>query len=94
MRLYRVRSIDEVLDVIKENFTHLSAEQVDLLNAGGRVAAENIYATEDVPAFDRSTVDGYAVKAADTFGASESIPALLNLSGQVKMGEKADVLLL
>ncbi|MDD4571927.1 MAG: molybdopterin molybdotransferase MoeA [Clostridia bacterium] len=92
MRLYRVRSIDEVLDVIKENFTHLSAEQVDLLNAGGRVAAENIYATEDVPAFDRSTVDGYAVKAADTFGASESIPALLNLSGQVKMGEKADVL--
>ena len=89
LRLYHVKSIDAALDIIRQNFLPLGTEQADLLHAGGRIAAEDILAGEDVPAFSRSTVDGYAVKAADTFGASEGIPAFLQMTGQVKMGEMA-----
>lgn len=56
----------------------------------GMVCAEDIVATEDLPAFARSTVDGYAVKAEDTFGATETMPGYLNLSKEIFMGEPAD----
>jgi molybdopterin molybdotransferase len=56
----------------------------------GMVCAEDIVATEDLPAFARSTVDGYAVRAEDTFGATETMPAYLNLSQEIFMGEPAD----
>src|SRR5690606_14223385 len=52
------------------------------------VLAEDIYVRENVPNFCRSTVDGYAVKARDTFGSSESLPGFLNVVGEVKMGEE------
>ncbi len=52
----------------------------------GRVLAAPIRATFPLPAFRRSAVDGYAVRAADTFGASESLPAYLELAGEVPMG--------
>lgn len=51
--------------------------------------AEPITATENVPGFDRSTVDGYAVRASDTYGSSESMPGFLTMNGEVKMGEMA-----
>ena len=53
--------------------------------------AEDVLAEEYVPDFDRSTVDGYAVRSKDTFGCSDAIPAILALSGEVKMGERAEV---
>jgi len=57
------------------------------LEAGlGRVAAANIRAAETLPAFARSTMDGYAVRAADTHGASEQSPAYLRLAGDVPTG--------
>lgn len=64
-------------------------EEVDLSRAGGRVTAEAVSAAEDVPPFDRSTVDGFALRAADTFGASEGLPAFLNLGEDVRMGKVA-----
>ncbi|MEG1632661.1 MAG: molybdopterin molybdotransferase MoeA [Oscillospiraceae bacterium] len=54
-----------------------------------RVLSEDVTAREYVPAFDRSTVDGFAVCASDTFGCSENLPALLALDGEVRMGESA-----
>ncbi|MDI6870160.1 MAG: molybdopterin molybdotransferase MoeA [Bacillota bacterium] len=63
------------------------AEEVPLEAALGRVLAAEVAAPEPLPAFARSTVDGYAVRARDTFGASEGQPALLTLAGQVNMGE-------
>ncbi|MFH7473830.1 molybdopterin molybdenumtransferase MoeA, partial [Pseudomonas syringae pv. tagetis] len=51
------------------------------------ILAEPVTAKENVPSFDRSTVDGYAVKAKDTYGSSESMPGFLTVSGVVKMGE-------
>jgi len=56
----------------------------------GMVCAEDIVATENLPAFARSTVDGYAVRAEDTFGATETMPTYLNLSREIFMGEPAD----
>ena len=64
-------------------------EYVSLENAVGRILAQDVVAHEDVPNFNRSTVDGYAVIAADTYGASESIPAMLNVVGEVEMGKVA-----
>ena len=62
-------------------------ETVPLWRAAGRVLAQDVTANEFVPDFNRSTVDGFAVKAADTFGCSESIPALLRFVGEVAMGQ-------
>ena len=67
------------------------AERVGLEHALGRVAAEPVIAADALPPFSRSTVDGYAVRAADTYGASESLPAYLDLSGEVLMGALADL---
>ncbi len=64
----------------------LPSEGVPTAQARGRVTAEAVIAGENLPAFSRSTVDGYAVKARDTFGASESLPAYLKCVGEVPMG--------
>lgn len=56
------------------------------VEARGRVLTEDILSPETLPAFSRSTVDGYAVRAADTFGASDSLPVYLTLIGEVPMG--------
>jgi len=58
-----------------------------LESLGCRLAAE-VRATEDVPGFDRSTMDGYAVRARDTYGATESLPSYVDISGEVLMGQK------
>jgi molybdopterin molybdotransferase len=62
------------------------AETIPTAGALGRVTAEAIASPEALPAFPRSTMDGYAVRAADTFGASATLPAYLNLIGEVPMG--------
>ena len=64
----------------------LKSETVDILHAAGRVNAEDLRAPQSLPHFRRSTVDGYAVKARDTFGAGDSMPAYLRVVGEVPMG--------
>jgi putative molybdopterin biosynthesis protein len=65
-------------------------EAVPLAEARGRVLAKRIDAEIDVPGFDRASVDGYAVRAEDTFGAGEADPALLPRAGAVHAGERPD----
>lgn len=62
------------------------AEAIPTAEALGRITVEAITSPEFLPAFPRSTMDGYAVRAADTFGASATLPAYLNLIGEVPMG--------
>ena len=89
-----VKTPEEVLALIESEFSPLEqAEFVALSEAVGRVLAEDIAAREYVPDFDRSTVDGFAVRASDTFGCSDAIPAILPLQATVLMGEGADYLL-
>lgn len=59
---------------------------IETSTALGRVTAEDILAPHPLPEFPRSTVDGYAVKARDTFGASDNLPGYLKLIGEVPMG--------
>ena len=67
-----------------------SAEQVRLTSALDRVLAEDLISPVDLPDFPRSTMDGFAVRAVDTYGASEGMPAYLNIGGEVLMGALAD----
>jgi molybdopterin molybdotransferase len=62
------------------------SETISVVHALNRVLAEDILAPQPLPDFERSTVDGYAVRAQDTFGASDSLPAYLTLIGEVPMG--------
>src|SRR5574341_945326 len=64
-------------------------ERVTLLEAVGRVLAEEVTAGMDVPPFARAAMDGYAVKADDTFGAGNFSPAILGLIGVMHAGEAA-----
>lgn len=69
-------------------------ERISLEESYGRVVASVIISPEDLPGFSRSTVDGYAVNASDTFGARETSPAYLTLDGEVFMGEAPSLNLL
>lgn len=93
MRGFKERMrVDDALKLYfeKANLKRLGSEKVDLLNAYNRVLSQDIVAQYDVPHFDRSAVDGYAVKAENTFGASTTNPILLKVVGSVEIGEKAD----
>ena len=68
------------------HFPRLSSEKMPLDASLSRILSEDVIAFEDLPEQARSTVDGYAVKAEDTFGASDSIPALLEVAEPVPMG--------
>lgn len=66
-------------------------EHVPLTEARGRVLAERLDADRDVPGFDRASMDGFAVKARDTFGTNEADPAVLDLVGEVHAGTEPNV---
>jgi molybdopterin molybdotransferase len=68
----------------------LPSEEIPLSSSLGRILARDIVSPSDQPAFDRSTMDGYAVRSSDTFGAAESRPALLSVAGDIPMGVMPD----
>lgn len=83
-------------DALQRLFAHLPevalrAEEVDCPLALGRITARPVLSPEPSPAFARSTVDGFAVRAVDTYGASESLPAYLKLIGEISMGQPANL---
>ena len=93
--MLNVKTPTEVIETINSLniITDYQHELVDLVDSCGRVLHFTICSDENVPNFNRSTVDGYAVLASDTFGCSESIPAILNVTTEVLMGESANVTL-
>ncbi len=86
---FNVTPLDTVFSHIPL-FSRAGTESIDILSAVGRVLAEDMTSPEDVPGFARATMDGYAVAAASTFGASEANPAYLSLNSLVAMGEAPD----
>ena len=84
----------EALDLLLRNLDlRVDTEEIKTQDALGRVSADGITAPHPLPAFPRSTVDGYAVRAADTFGASDSLPAYLAMIGDVPMGAESGLAL-
>lgn len=71
----------------------VGAETVPTAEALGRVTAERYVSPAGLPAFARSSMDGYSVRAADTFGATEGLPAYLELAGEVPMGTAPELTL-
>lgn len=80
--------IDEVLEIIENRIKPLDIEKISFEQALQRVAAENIIAEENVPSFNRAAMDGYAVRAEDTFGASFSNPLNFELIGELTAGRQ------
>jgi molybdenum cofactor synthesis domain-containing protein len=82
-------TLDEAQKAIEDQFKPIALGEEDavLLEAYNRVLSEDVVSTLDIPPFNRSTVDGYAVKAKDTFGAEENEPVTLKVSGLVSVGE-------
>jgi len=78
----------EALSLFLQNLPQnlVVAETIETVQALNRVVAGNIVSPEDLPSFSRSTMDGYAVQAIGTFGASDALPAYLSLVGEVPMG--------
>lgn len=89
--MLEVKTPEQVWQLLAERFGPLDrpSQSVPLAQAPGRVLAQAVTAREYVPDFDRSTVDGYAVRARDTFGCSDAIPAILPLAGEILMGKGA-----
>ena len=80
-------TLSEAMNILTKLKLKLGIEVVDLASSLGRVLAEDVISDIDVPPFDKSTRDGYAVKAEDTFTASDFNPVKLKLKGHVKIGE-------
>ena len=85
--LFNVLAPDDALETLTKRLSiRVEPEAVPTHEALGRVTAAGIVSPEDLPSFPRSTMDGYSVRAADTFGATESLPAYLEIAGEVPMG--------
>ena len=85
---FQVMPVSDALQQLEAHWQPVpQTETMATADALDRVLAADIVAPEQVPAFRKSTVDGYALRAADTFGASQSLPAFLNVRGELKMGE-------
>ena len=80
-------SLDQASEILLKFARPLGEEEVDIAQAYGRMLARDITAPIDVPPFDRSTVDGYAVVAEATYGASELTPVEFKLVGRVEAGD-------
>ncbi|MBP1910755.1 molybdenum cofactor synthesis domain-containing protein [Thermococcus stetteri] len=91
MAFLKVVPLEEAIKVIESFNLEPKVERVPLGEALGRVLAEDVVSPIDVPPFDRATVDGYAVRAQDTFMASESEPVKLKVVGEINAGDTPSI---
>lgn len=82
---FKVTPLEQVLE-LTDRFPTVGTETVSFSEALDRILAEDAIANENLPEFPRSVMDGYAVKAASSFGATESNPGYLAVKGEVVMG--------
>ncbi|WP_456469143.1 molybdopterin biosynthesis protein [Archaeoglobus sp.] len=85
-------TVNEAIDRLYSFYTpKKQVKEVEIRYAVGRIVAEDVYAKSDVPPFDRATMDGYAVRAEDTFQAEEDNPVRLKIVGVVEAGERSEL---
>ena len=86
--LFNALTVEEARETLSRHLPgNWPADSVPLLESLGRRLALEARAAEDVPGFDRSAMDGYAVRARDTYGATESLPSYVDVCGEVLMGQ-------
>ncbi len=93
--LFKVSTPEEAIKVLKDHLDiqkiiQKNREIVNIKDSLHQVLAEEIISPCNLPGFNRSTMDGYAIKAEDSFGASESLPSYLKIIGEIKMGSKSE----
>lgn len=79
-------SVDEALDIVLASVSPLESETVAITDSYGRVVSEDVYSDCDIPAFDYSAMDGYALKHSDTKGVSSDSPKYLKVIGELRAG--------
>jgi molybdopterin molybdotransferase len=84
-----VVSVSKAIDEIRNLAVRCGDERVSLTEALHRILSEDVRADGDIPGFTRSVMDGYAVRAGDTTGSSDTIPSIFPLRGRVAMGVSA-----
>jgi len=94
--LFKVSTPQEVITMLKDHLnlkeiTRSNIEVVDIKTALHRILAEEIVAPANLPGFNRSTMDGYAIRAEDSFGATDRLPSYLKIVGEIKMGVKPEL---
>jgi molybdopterin molybdotransferase len=87
---FKVQTPDQLYKKM-DRFKPLSSEKVLIEDSLHRVLAEDIISPINLPGFPRSTVDGFALKAKDTYGASEKNPSILRMVGEIPMGQVSDI---
>ena len=93
--LLKVSTPQEVMMELKNHLNlreiiQSNIEEVDIKTSLHRFLAEEIVARTNLPGFNRSTMDGYAIRAEDSFGATDSLPSYLKMIGEIKMGVKPE----
>ena len=93
MDFFNVVTVEKGRKLILDSFKNfkLETEMVSILNAVDRTLATDVLSDINVPDFNRSTMDGYGIVAEDSHGATETIPSILNILGEVKMGELSNI---
>lgn len=91
MFLSELMSVEKALKIIKNVEIGFYNEKIGLKDAYNRVIAENVKSLLDSPPFDKSAMDGYAIKAEDTFGFSETNPAYLKIVDRISAGQLSNV---
>ena len=93
--LFKVSTPNEVITILKDHLnlkeiTKNNIEEVDIKIALHRFLSEEIFAPANLPGFNRSIMDGYAIRAEDSFGATDSLPSYLKIIGEIRMGVKPE----
>lgn len=85
-------TVEEALDLLLEHTPFKKPAEINLPieDSYGMIISRDIISPEDLPAFNRSTVDGFAVNSTDTFGATESLPSYLSIKAEILMGEEPE----
>ncbi len=89
MQFFKVKTPEELKNELHAIVKPLDAETLGIESALGRILSKDVFSPVDLPDFHRSIMDGFAVRAQDTFGASPALPAYLTVVGEVLMGESA-----
>lgn len=93
--LFKVSTPNEVITILKDHLnlkeiTKNNIEEVDIKIALHRFLSEEIFAPANLPGFNRSIMDGYAIRAEDSFGATDSLPSYLKIIGEIRMGVRPE----
>ena len=91
---FNVRSPSQAFDDLRPHISAITErETIPVTSSLGRVIADQIRSPEDLPSFPKSSMDGFSVRARDTFGASESLPAMLEIVADIPTGASPDMAL-